>query len=212
MIVKVLTVGPLAENCIIIYDEKTKDCVIIDPGADGEDILEEVKNFNVKAILATHGHLDHVGQVGFLKQVLDIPFYMNVKDNFLINNDIFPGFSMIVKATKCPEPDFDLKEGDILTFGSISLSVIETPGHTPGSVCFYNEENKILISGDTLFAGSVGRVDLPGGNGSELEKSLKKLMNLPEDTVVYPGHGNRTTIGREKRLNPFITGAFRLKW
>lgn len=212
MIIKVLTVGPLAENCIVIYDEKTRDCVIVDPGADGEDILEEVKDFNVKSILATHGHLDHVGQVGFLKQVLDIPFYMNLKDNFLINNDIFPGFSMIVKAAKCPEPDFDLKEGDVLSFGSISLSVIETPGHTPGSVCFYNEENKILISGDTLFAGSVGRVDLPGGNGSELEKSLKKLMNLPEDTVVYPGHGNRTTIGREKIVNPFITGVFKLKW
>lgn len=212
MIVKVLTVGPLAENCVVIYDEKTKDCVIIDPGADGEDILEEVEHFNVKAILATHGHLDHVGQVGFLKKILDVPFYMNVKDEFLINNDIFPGFSMIVKATKCPNPDFDLKEGDNLKFGSISFYVIETPGHTPGSVCFYNQENKILISGDTLFAGSVGRVDLPGGNGTELEKSLNKLMTLPEDTVVYPGHGGRTTIGKEKRTNPFITGVFKLKW
>jgi len=212
VIVKVLTVGPLAENCVVIYDEKTKDCVIIDPGADGEDILEEVEHFNVKAILATHGHLDHVGQVGFLKKILDVPFYMNIKDEFLINNDIFPGFSMIIKATKCPNPDFDLKEGDNLKFGSISFYVIETPGHTPGSVCFYNQENKILISGDTLFAGSVGRVDLPGGNGAELEKSLNKLMTLPEDTVVYPGHGGRTTIGKEKRTNPFITGVFKLKW
>lgn len=212
MIVKVLTVGPLAENCIIVYDEETKDCVIIDPGADGEDILEEVENFNVKAILATHGHLDHVGQVGFLKEKLNIPFYMNKKDEFLINDDIFPGFAFMLKATKCPNPDFDIKEGDILKFGNLEFKVIETPGHTPGSVCFFNEKEKILISGDTLFASSVGRVDLPGGNGEEMEKSLKKLMNLPQDTVVYPGHGGKTTIGKEKRSNPFITGIFKLKW
>lgn len=212
MIVRILTVGPLAENCIIVYDEKSKDCVIVDPGADGEDILEEVENLNVKAILATHGHLDHVGQVGFLKKMLNIPFYMNEKDEFLINNDIFPGFAFMLKATKCPSPDFYIKDGDILTFGSLELTVMETPGHTPGSVCFYNKKEKVLISGDTLFAGSVGRVDLPGGNPQEMEKSLKKLMELPEETVVYPGHGGKTTIGKEKRTNPFITGIFKLKW
>jgi glyoxylase-like metal-dependent hydrolase (beta-lactamase superfamily II) len=212
MIAKILTVGPLAENSIIIYDEESKDCVIVDPGAEGDRILKEVESLNVKAIIATHGHLDHVGQVGFLKEKLKVPFYMNQKDEFLINNDIFPGFAFMLKATKCPPPDYNIKEGDVLKFGTLEFSVIETPGHTPGSVCFYNQKEKMLISGDTLFAGSVGRVDLPGGNGQDMDKSLKKLMELPEDTVVYPGHGGKTTIGREKRTNPFITGVFRLKW
>ena len=210
--IKTLTVGPLSENCYVIYDELSKDAVIIDPGADGEEILEEVENLNVKAILATHGHLDHVGQVGYLKSKIDVPFYMNKRDEFLINNEIFPNFAYIIKAVSCPSPDFDLKEGDILEFGRLELTVIETPGHTPGSVCFYNQEEKIVIVGDTLFYQSVGRTDLPGGDGRLLEQSLKKLMELPDETVVYSGHGPKTTIGKEKRTNPFITGVFRIKW
>ena len=212
MKVKTLTVGPLAENCFIVFDENSKDAVVIDPGADGDFILDELKDLDVKAILATHGHLDHVGQVGYLKEKLNVPFYMNKKDEFLINNEIFPNFAYIVKAVKCPSPDFDVKDSDVLKFGNLEFQVIETPGHTPGSVCFFNEKEKIIFVGDTLFKGSVGRTDLPGGNGKILEQSLKKLMELPEDTVVYSGHGPKTTIGTEKRTNPFITGVFRLKW
>jgi hydroxyacylglutathione hydrolase len=210
MKVKTLTVGPLAENCFIVFDENSKDTVVIDPGADGDFILNELKDLDVKAILATHGHLDHVGQVGYLKEKLNVPFYMNKKDEFLINNEIFPNFAYIVKAVKCPSPDFDVKNGDVLKFGNLEFQVIETPGHTPGSVCFFNKKEKIIFVGDTLFKGSVGRTDLPGGNGKMLEQSLKKLMELPEDTVVYSGHGPKTTIGTEKRTNPFITGVFRL--
>ena len=212
MKVKTLSVGPLAENCYIVYDEASRDAVIIDPGADGEEILEEVENLNVKAILATHGHLDHVGQVGYLKSKLNVPFYISKKDEFLINNEIFPDFAYIIKAVKCPSPDFDLKDEDILKFGNLEFHVIETPGHTPGGVCFFNKKEKIIFVGDTLFNGSVGRTDLPGGDGRLLEQSIKKLMELPDDTVVYSGHGPKTTIGREKKTNPFITGVFRLKW
>jgi len=212
MKIKTLTVGPLAENCFIVFEENSKDAVVIDPGADGDFILNELKDLDVKAILATHGHLDHIGQVGYLKEKLNTPFYMNKKDEFLINNEIFPNFAYIVKAVKCPSPDFDVKDDDVLKFGNLEFQVIETPGHTPGSVCFFNEKEKIIFVGDALFKGSVGRTDLPGGNGKMLEQSLKKLMEFPEDTVVYSGHGPKTTIGIEKRTNPFITGVFRLKW
>jgi len=212
MKIKTLTVGPLAENCFIVFEENSKDAVVIDPGADGDFILNELKDLDVKAILATHGHLDHIGQVRYLKEKLNTPFYMNKKDEFLINNEIFPNFAYIIKAVKCPSPDFDVKDDDVLKFGNLEFQVIEMPGHTPGSVCFFNEKEKIIFVGDTLFKGSVGRTDLPGGNGKMLEQSLKKLMEFPEDTVVYSGHGPKTTIGIEKRTNPFITGVFRLKW
>jgi glyoxylase-like metal-dependent hydrolase (beta-lactamase superfamily II) len=212
MKVKTLTVGPLAENCFIVFDENSKNAVVIDPGADGDFILNELKDLDVKAILATHGHLDHVGQVGYLKEKLNVPLYMNKKDEFLINNEIFPNFAYIIKAVTCPSPDFDVKDGDILKFGNLEFQVIETPGHTPGSVCFFNKKEKIIFVGDILFKGSVGRTDLPGGNGKMLEQSLKKLIELPEDTVAYSGHGPKTTVGTEKRTNPFITGIFRLKW
>ncbi len=204
--VKVFSVGPLQENTVIVIDEDTNEAVIIDPGAEGERIVEKLGDAKPVAIINTHGHLDHVGQVGFLKEKFDIPFYMNRKDTFLINNDIFPGFSHIIGAYPCPEPDFDLKEGNQVKFGRRRFIVIETPGHTPGGVCFYDPDNKLLITGDTLFRGSVGRTDLPGGDFETLKKSLEKLMELPDDTVVVPGHGNTTTIGEEKRTNPYITG------
>ena len=209
--IKVLTVGPLQENTVIIIDENTKEVVVVDPGAEGKRILKELENYNLRYILATHGHIDHVGQVGFLKEYYDVPFLMNQKDIFLINNDIFPGFAEIVGATACPEPDRFLKEGDTISLGRFNLMIIETPGHTPGSVCFYDEKNGFVITGDTLFKGSIGRTDLPGGDMKQMENSLKKLMELPDDTDVIPGHGDPTKIGIEKKTNPYITGNFRME-
>ena len=208
--IKVIPVGALQENTVIVIDDETKEAVIIDPGAEGDRILKEIEGFKPVAIINTHGHRDHVGQVGYLKEKLNIPFYMNKKDEFLINNDVFLGFGDMIGAYKCPKPDFDLKEGDVIKFGNTELKVIETPGHTPGGVCLYDEKNKILIAGDTLFKGSVGRTDLPGGNTQELMNSLKKLMELPEETVVICGHGENTTIGNEKKSNPYITGIHRI--
>ncbi len=209
--IKVLTVGPLQENTVLYIDDETKKVAIIDPGAEGERIRFAVDGFEPEVILATHGHLDHVGQVGYLRNTFNIPFYMNKKDEFLINNDIFPGFSEMIDAYPCPKPDKNLKEGDIISIGKSKLEVIETPGHTPGGVCFFDRKNKILIAGDTIFKGSVGRTDLPGGDMNQLLKSLKKLMELPEETVVYCGHGSTTTIGEEKKSNPYITGIHRLR-
>ncbi len=208
--IKVFAVGPLQENTVIVADDETKEAVIIDPGAEGNKILSKLEGLKPVAIINTHGHLDHVGQVGFLKEKLNIPFYLNYKDTYLINNDIFPGFAQLVGAVPCPEPDFNLKEGDIIRFGNRAFTVIETPGHTPGGVCFYDPENKVLVAGDTLFKRGVGRTDLPGGDTDTLKKSLQKLMELPEDTVVISGHGDTTTIGEEKQYNPFITGRISL--
>ncbi len=208
--IKVIPVGALQENTVIVVDDDTKEVIIVDPGAEGERILKELEDFKPVAIVNTHGHRDHVGQVGYLKEKLNIPFYMNKKDEFLINNDVFLGFGEMIGAYECPNPDFNLKEGDVIKFGNTELKVIETPGHTPGGVCLYDEKNKILIAGDTLFKGSVGRTDLPGGNSKELMNSLKKLMELPEETTVICGHGENTTIGQEKKSNPYITGIHRI--
>ncbi|WP_456463789.1 MBL fold metallo-hydrolase [Persephonella sp.] len=209
--IKILTVGPLQENTIFIIDEDTKEVIVVDPGAEGERVLRELENYSLRYILATHGHIDHVGQVGLLKKNFDVPFLMSENDLFLTNNDIFPGFAQMVGADVCPEPDRFLKEGEIISFGRFNLRVIETPGHTPGSVCFYDRENSFVITGDTLFKGSIGRTDLPGGDMKQMENSLKKLMELPDNTDVIPGHGDITKIGIEKKTNPYITGDFRIE-
>jgi len=208
--VEVVPVGQLRENTVILKNEDTKEALFVDPGAEGEKLENFVDGYKVVGILATHGHLDHVGQVGYLKDRFNVPFMMNKKDEFLINNEIFPGFSMLIGATPCPKPDKLLKEGDIVKLGDIDIHVIETPGHTPGGLSFYIPSYKLLIAGDTLFKGSVGRTDLPGGDPAQLKASLEKLMNLPEDTKVICGHYEDTTIGEEKRSNPYITGKFKV--
>lgn len=211
MKIKKLTVGFIQENCYIVYDEHTKDAVVIDPGADGEEIVEALGGLNLVAIIATHGHIDHVGQVGYLKKMFNVPFYLSSRDTFLINDELFPSFAAALEAEPCPSPDFDLDTTDSLSVGNINFKLLKTPGHTPGSVCLYSKEEKFVIVGDTLFSGSVGRTDLPGGSSHQLENSLKKLMQLPDDTTVYCGHGPNTTIGKEKLTNPFITGRFKLR-
>ena len=204
MLLKVIPVGPISVNCSIVADEKSGKAIIVDPGAEAEKIIETVKDFEVVGIVATHGHIDHVGQVGKLKEMFDVPFYMNPLDNFLINDEIWEGFGAYIKAVKCPEPDVPIKEGDEIKVGGITLKVLHTPGHTPGLCCLYCEEYRILIAGDLLFKGSVGRWDLPGGNLEELKRSVNRVLTeLPEDTIVICGHYDETTIGQEKVFNPF---------
>ncbi|HED23911.1 MAG TPA: MBL fold metallo-hydrolase [Firmicutes bacterium] len=191
-----------ATNCYLLGCEKTGEGIVIDPGAQGEKIIEEIASLGLKIryILNTHGHVDHIGANGKLKEALAAPVYLHERDLPLYRN---PGYGLKLVLKKQPEPDVFIADGDKIIFGNITLTVLETPGHTPGSVCFLF--NKTLFSGDTLFAGSVGRTDLKGGSWSELRNSIEhKLLILSADTEVFPGHGPKTTLGVEIRDNPYI--------
>lgn len=190
MEVKSFTVGPLAANCYVV--SAGGDAVVVDPGAEAARIIKAVGDRRVAAILATHGHSDHVGAVKELAAATGAPFMVPAGDLALAEKYV---------GAQAAVP---LNDGDRLDFGDISLKVIATPGHTPGSSCFYAPG--LLFSGDTLFAGGVGRTDLPGGSSDALFSSIReRIFTLAGDTVVYPGHGERTTVARERESNPFFT-------
>jgi glyoxylase-like metal-dependent hydrolase (beta-lactamase superfamily II) len=198
LIIKTLIAGMYEENCYLIMDEGTKELAIIDPGGQPNLIEKEIGKLDGKPkfILLTHGHMDHVGAVIELMNKLNIPFYINENEEQYMKNDEFV-FGSLPKASKY------LKEGDTVSLGNNIIKVIETAGHTAGGICFLvNDE---LFTGDTLFQGSIGRSDFPGGNGAQLIKNIKeKLLPLGDSIKVYPGHGPASTIGYEKRNNPFL--------
>lgn len=203
MWIKTLPVGALEGNCIIVADEASGDCMVIDPGDEPDIIMETVKINGLKVIyiVCTHGHFDHVGCVGDIKQETDAKIVMH-KDELEIykaakDMAAFWGFDI----DSLPEPEIQVQEGDIIQIGDLSFEVFHTPGHSPGGICLYTKG--LVITGDTLFAGSVGRTDFYGGDISKLRDSFRRLMTLPEDTKVISGHGPATTIGREKRTNMF---------
>ncbi|MGB9668137.1 MAG: MBL fold metallo-hydrolase [Thermosulfidibacteraceae bacterium] len=212
MRVERVVVGALEVNCYIVLDEKSKEGIVIDPGAEGRRIVRiiEGEGINLKYIINTHGHVDHIGANRDVKNAFpDALLAIGEFDLPLLRNAMNSYIAMMVGAKESPEPDLLLKEGDIIEFGECTLKVIHTPGHTPGSICLLTEG--IVFTGDTLFAGSVGRVDLPMSQPEKLIPSIKeKLMILPDDTVVLPGHGPKSTIGYERRYNPFVTGTFLL--
>ncbi len=200
MIIKTIPTGMIEENCYIVMDENTNEGFLVDPGADAEILAGAVENMKMKPkfILLTHGHWDHIGAVVELKDKFNIPFYISKNDNDMIQSgqDTYGS---------TPNPDGYLKEGDTFKFADKTIRVIETPGHTPGGVCFLVD--KSLFTGDTLFNGTIGRTDFVGGSFETLVSSVReRLATLPEDTKVYPGHGPSTTIGLEKRQNPYILG------
>lgn len=204
MNIKVLTVGPLAENCII-YSQNGK-CIIFDPGDEGEKIIEYIKqnSFEPLYILNTHGHFDHIGAVRYLQEHFDIPFYLHSDDSYLIKSGVESMLFGFIRI-EIPEKICFLKDNELIKFENQEFLVIHTPGHTKGSVCFYNDKSGVLISGDTLFYTAVGRTDLPGGNYKSLINSIKtRLLTLPDNTIVYPGHDRETNIGFEKLHNPFL--------
>ncbi|MBM4235641.1 MAG: MBL fold metallo-hydrolase [Firmicutes bacterium] len=199
-----ITVGMFATNCYIVSCTATKEAIVIDPGADAKKIMARIEKeqLTIRAIVNTHGHIDHISANGKLQDEYRVPILLSKLDLGLYHN---PGFGLGLVLKKQPDPDRLIKEGDIIKFGEQALAVIDTPGHTEGGVSLVS--SGLVFCGDTLFAGSIGRTDLAGGSYQTLLKSIKyKLMILPPDTLVYCGHGPITTIGAEAQTNPFMTG------
>ncbi|HZQ25499.1 MAG TPA: MBL fold metallo-hydrolase [Terriglobales bacterium] len=207
MIHEILPVGPLQCNCSVIGDETTRDGIVIDPGDDISDVLALVRkhNLRVKQIVITHAHIDHVGGAMKLRAATGAPILLNQSDYALLKMiDVQAAWIGMPDPGKI-EVDHDLANGDTIKTGALSANVIHTPGHTQGSVCLYFPLEKKLIAGDTLFAGSIGRTDLPGGSFDMIIDSLhERVLALPDDTLVVPGHGPMTTIGKERETNPFL--------
>ena len=206
MIVKQLPVGPIQTNCYLAGCEETKEGVVIDPGDEAGRILAEIAEagLTIKYILNTHAHFDHILANGPLVEATGAPLAIHPLELPLLRNN--GGASMFgLTAPRGPDPDIELAEGDTITFGTQTFEVLFTPGHTVGHVSFYEPKAHIIFDGDVLFAGGIGRTDLPGGDYETLMNSItEKLMVLPDETVVCSGHGPVTTIGRERASNPWL--------
>ncbi len=207
MIIKQIIVGSMSVCCYVIGCSETKVGAVVDPGGSEEKIMAAVRDegLQIKYIINTHGHPDHVCGNGRLKEATGALIVMHEADaKFFAQDDTKQYFSML-GLPESPPPDKLVKDGDILKMGQIKLEVIFTPGHTPGGICLYNSPN--VFTGDTLFVGGVGRTDFPGGSPELLQRSIhERLLSLPDDTIVWPGHGyggDSSTIGTEKRANPF---------
>jgi len=212
MIVKQLTVGSMAVCCYVVGCEETRKCCVIDPGGGEERILAfcREEGLTIEAIVCTHGHPDHVCGNALLKKTTGAPIIMHAADvEFFAREDIEQYFSMLGLPAS-PPADRTVADGDTIEVGRLKLTVLHTPGHTPGGICLYSPPH--LFSGDTLFVGGVGRTDFPGGDTLQLLDAIReKVLSLPAETVVWPGHGYggaRSTVGEETRSNPFLTGGW----
>jgi len=210
MQIKKFTFNPVQENTFVVYDE-TNECAIIDAGCYFENERQELDKFIAEKqlkpvrLINTHCHFDHIMGITHCRIKYKVPFEIHPDEEVLVEHAVDSGDRFGIPMEPIDAPDAYFKEGDRITFGNSYLEVIESPGHSPGGVVFYNPEQKILIAGDVLFYGSIGRTDLPGGSYEQLTSNIKtKLLTLPEETIVYCGHGPETTIGFEKKNNPFL--------
>jgi len=207
MIHEVLAVGPLQCNCSILGDETSREAIVVDPGDEIPRILQllERHQLTLKQIVVTHAHIDHIAGAHRLKQLTGAPILYNQRDLPLVAMMEEQAGWIGVRTPEVAAPDESLEDGDIVGVAGISGTIMHTPGHTEGSLCLYLPEQGVLLAGDTLFAGSIGRTDLPGGNTGKILASIRdRILPLPENTKVIAGHGKSTTIGVEKRSNPFL--------
>jgi hydroxyacylglutathione hydrolase len=209
MILEMLTVGPFQENCYIIGDENSGVGAVVDPGDEAARIALAVEqtDLDVESILVTHAHIDHVGAVAALGDEYACPVLMHAESEPMLKQLPTQAMMMGLKFGKVPAVDRHIGDGEVLEVGELRLQSLYTPGHAPGHLAFYVEDESLVLSGDALFAGSVGRTDLPGGSMEVLMRSIEeRLLTLPDETRIFPGHGPQTEIGNERTTNPFLRG------
>jgi glyoxylase-like metal-dependent hydrolase (beta-lactamase superfamily II) len=213
MILESFPVGPLHCNCTILGDEVTHEAIVVDPGENIPEILSRLEKhgLTVRQIVITHAHIDHIGGAAQLKKATGAPVLLNQKDLGLLNIMEIQAGWLGVPTPEVAPPDASADDGLAIGLASLPAEVLHTPGHTPGSICLFFPKQHLLLAGDTLFAGSIGRTDLPGGDGRQILRSLRdRLLVLPDATRVLPGHGAETTIGEERQSNPFLQPGFRM--
>jgi hydroxyacylglutathione hydrolase len=213
MMLESFPVGPLQCNCSILGDEVTREAVVVDPGDNIPDILSRLQKhgLTLRQIIVTHAHIDHVGGAAMLKKITGAPVLLNQHDLGLLGAMGIQAGWLGVPTPEVEPPDASADDGLTVGLATMPAEVIHTPGHTPGSICLLFHDQHLLLAGDTLFAGSIGRTDLPGGDGRRILRSLRdRLLVLPDQTRVIPGHGPQTTIGEERHSNPFLQPGFRM--
>ena len=208
--VRTITVGPFQENCYLVVDEKSNRAVIVDPGGEGDRLIAAIEESGaeLEAVWVTHAHVDHVGSIASVKERWNVPVYLHPLDRRLYEAAARQAEVYGIPFEEPPPPDREFSDGQQLKVGDAEMTVMHAPGHAPGHVVIHG--NGIAFVGDCLFAGSIGRTDLPFSNPPQLAATLEKIATLPPETVVYPGHGVETTIGEEKQSNPFLNGSARI--
>jgi len=210
MIIEQITLTAFQQHTRLLACGRTRRAICVDPGEETLEITAALERLGLElqAIALTHAHMDHVGGIAGIVRKRPVPIYLHPRERPIYDSAAQHGLVFGLRVEQPPPPDRELADGDSLHVGTLTFSVIHVPGHAPGHVAIHG--NGIAFVGDCLFAGSVGRTDLPLADGAQLERSLERLCTLPDDTIVYPGHGPATSIGREKRTNPFLTGTVRL--